>query len=166
MGATVLLAALLAAACTHHRRVENVPPELMGETLTVRGADGWPYRAHAEATPSGIVWRDEEGRDVIRLADTAEAIEIDTGVGALEGLFFGFLAGIPVGAAGGLLLGDDDCQGVNGPCFSAQDKAVALGVLGALSGGLVGAIAGGSRGSRFVYSFDHSKRRAPASGSR
>lgn len=141
------------ASCTHHRTVDTVPPYLMGETLTVKGRDGVPYRAHAEVTPSGIVWRDEAGRDVMRLADTYEVVELNRAVGALEGPLFGVPIGIALGALGGLALGDDDCEGNNGFCPSAGYKAFLLGATGALAGTVVGVIAGASRGSRYVWRF-------------
>jgi hypothetical protein len=137
--------------------------QLMGKTVVVKGRDGWPFSAHAEPGPSGIVFRDEAGRDVMNIADTVEMTEVDNNVGGLEGLLFGASPGIAVGAVAGLLQGDDDCTQDEPPCFSAGTKALALGVVGGLVGGLVGSIVGGSRGSRFIYRFDHSGRSRAAS---
>lgn len=76
--------------------------------------------------------------------------------GTLEGLGIGLLAGFAVGALVGAADGNDGpCHNDDGGCvmFSSGDKALALGLLGALPGALIGALVGLSVGQTDRYLF-------------
>ena len=80
------------------------------------------------------------------------------GPGALRGLGLGILAGAVVGAAAGFAAGDDpQCpMSAENGCifrFSAEDKAAASGVVGALIGGLLGTLIGTAIGKTDEYIF-------------
>jgi hypothetical protein len=79
------------------------------------------------------------------------------GRGALEGFGLGFLVGALAGAAIGSAMGSDEaCNGRDG-CnlsFTASDKALAIGFVGAVAGAIVGPLIGLLRGhtDRYVFS--------------
>ena len=82
---------------------------------------------------------------------------------ALRGLWQGALIGFAVGAITGLIDGDD--EGLNDGswcilCFTAAEKAMILGGLGTVAGGLTGTLIGGLLRKQFVIGgqkpkFDH-----------
>lgn len=79
---------------------------------------------------------------------------VDHGRGALEGGTLGLLAGGVAGAAAGLIEGDDEpCADEELFCYawSAKEKAVLLGLVGAGVGSLSGLVLGAAIGSRDVY---------------
>jgi len=114
--------------------------QLMGKTVVVKGRDGWPFSAHAEPGPSGIVFRDEAGRDVMNIADD-----------------------------GGDDRGRQRRRRPRGTAFrrvsghrGGRSRWPAPGRW-RLHAGRTPSIVGGSRGSRFIYRFDHRGRYRAAS---
>jgi len=76
--------------------------------------------------------------------------------GALEGLGFGILGGFLAGALVGAASGDDGpCHNDDGGCvmFSSGDKALGLGLIGAIPGALIGALIGVCMGQTDRYLF-------------
>lgn len=149
----VALTLLLVTGCTHtHRNCspQSLNEESRGKQMVISTLDG-PVRGAEEVMVSADTtsWRD--CLSLRRSIGNSGILGFEVrspGMGALEGLLFGALGGGAAGWVKGYSEGDDtgDYR-----IFTAEDKAVMWGSVGAISSGLSGAIIGAILGSKHVY---------------
>jgi hypothetical protein len=152
--ASILLALSLVSACSYREQVKTMPTHLADKRVHIRTTDGRTRPALAEATPTGLVLRDDQGH-LIPSSDVTEVSTVSHLRGTLEGLLLGLTAGIATGMVLGALAPDStvaniyptDCP----TCFSARDKMIILAAIGAPIGTLTGLVIGAGRGTRFTY---------------
>lgn len=120
----------------------SVPAPLGAEVRVARVSGGEPIRGELAARDSaGITIRSATG-DVRIARQDVRRIQLYQGREGkwAQGFALGFAAGAVVGAAGGYLSGDDESEGFLS--FTAPEKAVVLGLIGAATGSVLGAIIG------------------------
>ena len=158
--------ACLFAACTTTRTVRR--PETAAELESMV----WKKRTHITllyGVPEGATSAVPESLATLRGAPDADAgvplVDLSNlrgyevkrrGVGALEGLGLGTLIGFVGGALIGLAMGSDPpCVNVDYPCigFTASDKALFIGGMGAIGGHAIGPLIGAVVGHTDRYVF-------------
>lgn len=145
----------LTTACTHQRDLRTLPDQA-GKEVAVETRSGAVLVAHVDVTPATYGLRLPDGQ-IVAFEQVTKVVARNRGRGAFEGLGLGALIGAGVGVVSGLASGDDECDSDGGDwcilTFTAEEKAVILGIVVGGIGGMVGLVAGALRGSRDVYSF-------------
>ena len=153
--AAVAALGVTVTACTHQRDLRTLPDKA-GKEVKVETRSGAELVAHVDVTPAVYGLRLPDGQ-VVPFEQVSKVVAVDRGRGALEGLGLGALIGAGVGVIGGFASGDDECDEDGGDwcilTFTAEQKAVLLGLVFGGLGGMVGLVAGAVRGSHDVYSF-------------
>jgi len=141
------------AACTHHRDITEAH-EASGD-VEVSGMYGQAVKAEVVSSPGGVTFIDKTSGGIVPPDEIYKIEDTSHLMGAVQGLGIGFGIGLVGGALIGFSGGDDECEedSHNG-CFlsfSAEGKAMLLGVVLGVLGGGGGLIIGGLSGSTTVY---------------
>jgi hypothetical protein len=168
--AGLCVASALSTACTTTRTMTRPLSAMNRKELAAALSDEWVLEYTAALPPPGgearardphldgdsLRFTSVDGGPRVVPIQALRSIETDVSHagGAVQGIGVGALAGLAAGGLFGLSLGttppnpeDHDC----GPCFfTAKEKAMIFGVIGAVAGAGVGLIVGALRGHRDV----------------
>jgi hypothetical protein len=151
---SLLLALCLVSACSFRKQVETMPTHLAGKRVQIRSTDGRTRAVRAEATPTGLAWRDVQGR-LVRSSDVVEVSWVSHGRGAIDGLLVGLSGGIATGMVAGLVVSDSAVANIMETdcvrCLTTGDKVIVLGAFGGVIGAVAGLVVGAGGGTRFTY---------------